>query len=279
MAVQTYGSKIEEILGDEAAALLQHQCKTIPEGDASPARARTTSSASTACPIGQTRGADGSLQSLLDHGRLAGTGYVSILPVDQGIEHSAGASFAPNPVYFDPENIVKLAIEGGLQRGGVDARRAGIGRAEVRAQDSVPAEAQPQRVPLVSERVRSDQVRERAAGVRHGRAGASARRSTSGQRSRSGRSGSDRDVPAGARARHVHGALVLPAEPGVQDEGQGLPRGRRPHRPGESSRRDDRGRHHQAEAAGEQRRLQRASISARRTRRSTRSCRPIIRSI
>jgi class I fructose-bisphosphate aldolase len=54
-----------------------------------------------------------SLQSLLDHGRLGGTGYVSILPVDQGIEHSAGASFAPNPAYFDPENIVKLAIEGG----------------------------------------------------------------------------------------------------------------------------------------------------------------------
>ncbi|MBN2489932.1 MAG: class I fructose-bisphosphate aldolase [Planctomycetes bacterium] len=54
-----------------------------------------------------------SFQSILDHGRLAGTGHVSILPVDQGIEHSAGASFAPNPIYFDPENIVKLAIEGG----------------------------------------------------------------------------------------------------------------------------------------------------------------------
>ncbi len=54
-----------------------------------------------------------SLQSLFDHGRLAGTGYLSILPVDQGIEHSGGASFAPNPIYFDPENIVKLAIEGG----------------------------------------------------------------------------------------------------------------------------------------------------------------------
>jgi len=52
-------------------------------------------------------------QQILNHGRLAGTGYVSILPVDQGIEHSAGASFAPNPIYFDPENIVKLAIEGG----------------------------------------------------------------------------------------------------------------------------------------------------------------------
>jgi class I fructose-bisphosphate aldolase len=54
-----------------------------------------------------------SLSALYDHGRLGGTGYVSILPVDQGIEHSAGASFAPNPIYFDPENIVKLAIEGG----------------------------------------------------------------------------------------------------------------------------------------------------------------------
>jgi len=53
-----------------------------------------------------------SLQSLYDHGRLRGTGYLSILPVDQGIEHSAGASFAPNPIYFDGENIVKLAIEG-----------------------------------------------------------------------------------------------------------------------------------------------------------------------
>jgi len=54
-----------------------------------------------------------SLQALFDHGRLAGTGYLSILPVDQGIEHSAGASFAPNPAYFDPEEIVRLAIEGG----------------------------------------------------------------------------------------------------------------------------------------------------------------------
>ncbi|HEY9296284.1 MAG TPA: fructose-bisphosphate aldolase, partial [Phormidium sp.] len=54
-----------------------------------------------------------SLQQLYSTGRLANTGYISILPVDQGIEHSAGASFAPNPIYFDPENIIKLAIEGG----------------------------------------------------------------------------------------------------------------------------------------------------------------------
>ena len=54
-----------------------------------------------------------SLQAIFSHGRLAGTGYLSMLPVDQGIEHTAGASFAPNPAYFDPANIVKLAIEGG----------------------------------------------------------------------------------------------------------------------------------------------------------------------
>jgi class I fructose-bisphosphate aldolase len=54
-----------------------------------------------------------SFQTLIGHGRLAGTGYLSILPVDQGVEHSGGASFAPNPIYFDPENIVRLAIEGG----------------------------------------------------------------------------------------------------------------------------------------------------------------------
>src|ERR1043166_6240208 len=103
--------KIKEILGPDADGLLSHQCKTITKESLHlpgpdfidrvmistdrPARALV------------------SLQQLFGSGRLAGTGYVSILPVDQGIEHSAGASFAPNPMYFDPENIVKLAIEGG----------------------------------------------------------------------------------------------------------------------------------------------------------------------
>ena len=104
-------SKIQQLLGDESDALLNHVSKTIPKdslhlpggdfvdrvwmsSDRSPAVLR-------------------SLQTLNDNGRLRGTGYLSILPVDQGIEHSGGASFAPNPQYFDPENIVKLAIEGG----------------------------------------------------------------------------------------------------------------------------------------------------------------------
>ena len=102
--------RIEEILGGESS-LLEHQCKTIPReslhlpGPDFVDRIFTATDRPTRVLC--------SLQSLLGHGRLAGTGYVSILPVDQGIEHSAGASFAPNPMYFDPENIVKLAIEGG----------------------------------------------------------------------------------------------------------------------------------------------------------------------
>lgn len=103
--------EIEQILGDEAESLLTHQSKTISADHlALPGpdfidRVHLGSDR----PIQVLR----SLQSLFDHGRLGGSGYVSILPVDQGIEHSAGASFAPNPIYFDPENIVKLAIEGG----------------------------------------------------------------------------------------------------------------------------------------------------------------------
>ncbi len=102
---------VEEILGSDAAGLLQHQCKTIAKeslhlpGPDFVERIHLQSNR----PIAVL----GRLQSLFDHGRLGGTGYVSILPVDQGIEHSAGASFAPNPIYFDPENIVKLAIDGG----------------------------------------------------------------------------------------------------------------------------------------------------------------------
>ena len=103
--------KIEALLGEDSEYLLGHKCTTISkknlylpgpgyvdevfvQNDRSPAVIRN-------------------LQTILNHGRLGGTGYVSILPVDQGIEHSAGASFAVNPLYFDPENIVKLAMEGG----------------------------------------------------------------------------------------------------------------------------------------------------------------------
>ncbi len=101
---------IEQLLGSDAK-LLEHTCATIPKemihlpGADYVDRLYALSDRPT--PVLR------SLQSLINGGRLGGTGYLSILPVDQGIEHSAGASFAPNPIYFDPENIVKLALEGG----------------------------------------------------------------------------------------------------------------------------------------------------------------------
>lgn len=103
--------KIIKFLGDEAKYLLDYKCKGIPKenlhlpGPDFVDRIFINSDR----PSNVLR----NLQMLFNHGRLAGTGYLSILPVDQGIEHSAGASFAPNPIYFDPENIIKLAIEGG----------------------------------------------------------------------------------------------------------------------------------------------------------------------
>lgn len=102
---------IETLLGNKAKHLLEHECKTVDKKDLhlpGPDFVERIFGPSNRNP--QTLR---SLQQLYGTGRLAGTGYMSILPVDQGIEHSAGASFAPNPIYFDPENIVKLAIEGG----------------------------------------------------------------------------------------------------------------------------------------------------------------------
>jgi class I fructose-bisphosphate aldolase len=104
-------TSITDLLGRESASLLGHHCETIdrsalhlPGPDFVD---RVVAGSDRPIPVLRN------LQSIFGHGRLAGTGYLSILPVDQGIEHSAGASFAPNPLYFDPENIVKLAIEGG----------------------------------------------------------------------------------------------------------------------------------------------------------------------
>src|SRR4051794_20481344 len=104
-------SQIETILGADARTLLEHQCKTIPKENL---HLPGPDFVDRICAISDrpTRVLT-SLQALVNHGRLGGTGYVSILPVDQGIEHSAGASFAPNPSCFDPEHIVKLALEGG----------------------------------------------------------------------------------------------------------------------------------------------------------------------
>ncbi|HET6242990.1 MAG: class I fructose-bisphosphate aldolase [Bacteroidetes bacterium] len=104
-------NRIVELLGTDADSLLNHSCRTIskdliatPGADFIDRAFRDTNRSPQVLR---------NLQAIYNHGRLAGTGYVSILPVDQGIEHSAGSAFAPNPIYFDPENIIKLAIEGG----------------------------------------------------------------------------------------------------------------------------------------------------------------------
>ncbi|TAH01639.1 MAG: class I fructose-bisphosphate aldolase [Sphingobacteriales bacterium] len=104
-------NRLVQLLGDQAEYLLGHTCKTIDKNDI------TLPSADHVDKIWVNSNRSNqtlrNLQALLGHGRLANTGYCSIFPVDQGIEHSAGSAFSPNPIYFDPENIIKLAIEGG----------------------------------------------------------------------------------------------------------------------------------------------------------------------
>ena len=110
-ATATTLTQLEELLGEDAKDLLQHRCETVSRdqlhlpGPDFVDRVWAQSDRN----VRVLR----SLQTLYGHGRLAGTGYMSILPVDQGIEHSAGASFAPNPIYFDGGKIVELAVEGG----------------------------------------------------------------------------------------------------------------------------------------------------------------------
>jgi class I fructose-bisphosphate aldolase len=124
----------EDLLGEEAGFLLGHQCEGIPQSSLhlpGPDFVDRVVADSDRNPR-----VLGNLQRLFSHGRLGGTGFVSILPVDQGIEHSAGASFAPNPIYFDPENIVKLAIEGGCN--GVVSTFGGLGSVARRYAHKIP---------------------------------------------------------------------------------------------------------------------------------------------
>ena len=104
-------SKITELLGDKQEYYLEHVCTTIDKHLIHAPSPHFIDEVWV--PSDRSIPVLNSLHALYQHGRLAGTGYLSILPVDQGIEHTAGASFAPNPLYFDPENIVRLAIEGG----------------------------------------------------------------------------------------------------------------------------------------------------------------------
>ncbi len=104
-------SQIQKQLGDNAKSLLEHVCKTVPKEKLH--RPGSDWVDRSYLPSDRNIRVIQNLHDLFYHGRLQGTGYLSILPVDQGIEHSGGASFSPNPEYFDPENIIRLAIEGG----------------------------------------------------------------------------------------------------------------------------------------------------------------------
>jgi len=125
---------ISTLLGNEADDLLNHECKTISK-DLLHLPSETFVDDIFSLSDRSTK-VIGNLKQLFNHGHLKNTGYLSILPVDQGIEHSAGASFAPNPIYFDPENIVKLAIEGGCN--GVASTLGVLGMVSKKYADKIP---------------------------------------------------------------------------------------------------------------------------------------------
>ena len=156
-----------------------------------------------------------SLQQLFGHGRLAGTGYLSILPVDQGIEHSAGASFAKNPAYFDPENIVKLAIEGGCNA--VASTLGVLGSCSRKYAHKIPFLLKFNHNEFLTYPNKYDQIffAQHQAGARHGRGRGRRddlfRLRRIGAADRRGEQG----VRDGARDGHGHGAVVLPAQSGA----------------------------------------------------------------
>ena len=195
---------LHALLGDDADGLLNHTSKGIAKEDLhlpGPGLPRP-------CLVPTDR----SPAVLRNLGRSTATagwpapGYLSILPVDQGIEHSAAASFAPNPLYFDPANICRLAVEGGCNAVATDVRRARRGQPPVRPQDPLHREAQPQRAAHLPEQVRPDHVRlgeaRRATSARP----ASAPPSTSARTSRPARS---RRSPTAFEEAHELGMFTV----------------------------------------------------------------------
>ena len=190
------------------------------------------------------------LQSLYDHGRLAGTGYLSILPVDQGIEHSAAASFATNPAYFDPQNIVELAIEGGCNA--VASTFGVLGIVARRYAHRIPFIVKINHNELLTFPNKFDQIMfgtvEQACDL--GAAGV-------GATIYFGSDDATRQIQEVSEAfdeAHELGLFTVLwcylRNTGFKKDGGRLPHRRRPHRPGQPPRRHHRGRHHQAEAAG-----------------------------
>ena len=244
---------IEELLGKEAGYYLNHVSKTIPKESLHLPGPDFVDRVF--IPTDRKPAVLRSLQQIFDHGRLAGTGYLSILPVDQGIEHSAGASFAPNPIYFDPENIVKLAIEGGCNA--VASTFGVLGSVSRKYAHKIPFIVKINHNEFLSYPNTYDQIMfgdiDMAFELGAVAVGCDDLLRFGGVKAAN--SGSERGVQVRPRARDGHDPLVLYPQQRVQDEGEGLPRLRRPHRAGKPSRRDHRSRHHQAETPREQRRV------------------------
>ena len=243
-----------ELLGKDADSLLKHTCTTISRESLHLPGPDFVDRIFV--PSDRNPRVLNNLQRLFGHGRLADTGYLSILPVDQGIEHSAGASFAKNPIYFDPENIVKLAIEGGCNA--VASTFGVLGIVARKYAHKIPFIVKINHNELLTYPNKFDQIMFGTveAGLRHGR-----RRRRRDDLLRLRRSdAADRRSRRGVRAAPTSSAW--PPSSGATSattpsrSRQGLPRLRRPHRPGQPPRRHHPGRHHQAEAAREQRRLQ-----------------------
>ncbi len=267
--VELSTSRIEELLGDNARTLLDHQSTTIDKsqlhlpGPDFIDRVWLDSD--------RTPQVIQNLSWLQNSGRLAHTGYVSILPVDQGIEHSGGASFAPNPAYFDPENIVKLAIEGGCNA--VASTFGVLGSMSRKYAHKIPFIVKLNHNEFLSYPNTYDQIMFSSVRKAYelGAAGVGATIYFGSDESRR----QIVEVAAAFEEAHRLGMFTVLwcyLRNTAFKTDKRLPRVRRPHGPGQPPRRHDPGRHHQAEAAGEQRRLhgdEPQGPTARRTTRST----------
>ena len=247
---------LDALLGDDAESLLTHTCKGVPKDQIHVPGPdfldRVTSLSDRSPQVLRNLG------TVYNHGRLAGSGYLSILPVDQGIEHSAAASFAPNPIYFDPANIVELAIEGGCNA--VATTFGVLGSISRKYAHRIPFIVKINHNELLTYPNKSDQVM--FGSVKQafdlGAAGVGATDLLRvGQQTRQ-----LQEVAEAFKHAHDLGMFTVlwcyMRNSGLQGRWRQLRGVRRPDRSGQSSRRHDRGRHHQAEAAGEQRRVQRA---------------------
>ncbi len=225
LATMSTSLDLHALLGEDADALLGHTAKAFPSenlvlpGPDYLSRVFTDSDRSPTVLR--------NLGSLFNHGRLGGTGYVSILPVDQGIEHSAAASFSKNPAYFDPLNIIELALAG--ECNAVATTLGTLGLASRKYVHRIPfiVKLNHNAFLHVAQHLRPDHVRLGEPGIRPrcGRGGRDdlLRLRRHGPRAPAGVGGLRRGPPA----RHVHRAVVLPAQPGLH-EGRGqLPRSRR----------------------------------------------------